>query len=61
MAWLVLGNKMDSPAFDVLTTALFLILLLDYFINCVFTIRGCLYGTLLVDRTKSESNGSKEN
>ncbi|KAK3669682.1 hypothetical protein LTR78_010434 [Recurvomyces mirabilis] len=46
-AFISFAKDFDSPAFRVLATGLFLILLIDYFINWGFTIRDIVQGKLL--------------
>ncbi|KAI7096033.1 hypothetical protein KC340_g8255 [Hortaea werneckii] len=41
------GNEMDSPTFRTLATILFLLLLIDYILNWIFTIRDIWLGKLL--------------
>ena len=50
VAWLTLGIDLDSPTFRVLSTGLFLILLIDYFICWGFTVRGIWNGSILDGR-----------
>lgn len=41
------GNEMDSPTFRTLATIFFLLLLIDYILNWIFTIRDIWLGKLL--------------
>jgi tellurite resistance protein TehA-like permease len=53
-AWLELGSSMDSPAFRGLSTALFLILLVVYFVNWGFTIWNVANGKLVWAKSELE-------
>ena len=46
-SFLELSVSMDSPTFRVLTTAILLLLLVDYFINWLFTLHGIFTSDLL--------------
>ena len=54
-AFLSLSIAMDSPTFRVLTTALLLILLVDYFINWGFTIWYSIKGDLVIKHEELET------
>lgn len=53
-AFISLATELDSSTFRVLSTILFLVLLIDYFINWGFTIRDIFTGKLLSGK-RSES------
>ena len=59
VAWSTLSIAMDSPAFRVLSTALFLILLIGYFVNWGFTVWFCVKGDLLV-KSHEEREGKHD-
>ncbi|KAG9564209.1 C4-dicarboxylate transporter/malic acid transport protein, partial [Aureobasidium melanogenum] len=46
-AWLELASSMDSPTFRALTCALTVFLVIAYFTNMAFTLRGLLNGSLI--------------
>lgn len=46
-AWLELASSMDSPTFRALTCALTVLLVIAYFTNMAFTLRGLLNGSLI--------------
>lgn len=59
VAFLELSVSMDSPAFRVLTTALLLILLVDYFINWGFTMH-LIFSTELLFKKADKGTPDEE-
>lgn len=59
-AWQSLADSMDSPTFRVLTTGLFIILVICYFGNWFFTIKGVIRGPLFFGKTKEEMREMNE-
>ena len=55
LALLTLSIDMDSPAFRVICTGFFLLLLIAYFITWGFTIYHCVRGELLIKRPEEDS------
>ena len=50
---------MDSPTFSILCTGLLIILLIDYFVNCGFTIWYSVTSDLLIKREEVEAASGK--
>lgn len=57
-ALLQLGTSMDSPAFRVLATALFIFLFIAYLINWVFTVWSVFKGDLLFGPSQLDKDGN---
>lgn len=53
-AWLELASSMDSPAFRALTCALTVFLVIAYFVNWGFTLRGLFNGSLVFGQSQLE-------
>ncbi|KAJ9625619.1 hypothetical protein H2203_004378 [Taxawa tesnikishii (nom. ined.)] len=53
-AWLELASAMDSPTFRALTSALTVFLVIAYFVNWGFTLRGLANGSLIFGKTQLE-------
>lgn len=58
-AFLILSVSMNSPTFRVLTIIFLLVLLIDYFVNCGFTIYYTIYGHLLIKEEHDDKEEEK--
>lgn len=58
-AMLVYAVEMDSPAWRVLTAGLLVLLVVNYLVNCGYTIYNVMWGTLLVPADARKSTHAK--